>query len=69
VLGGVGVWDLIALGGLISDDDDLDHFGLGQERQRVGDRARRIAAPVPADQHPIALFASGRPVVVVPHPR
>src|SRR5438552_15666262 len=49
--------DLAALVALAGDDDDLDRLGAHEERQRVGDGARRRAAAVPAHQNAVELDA------------
>ena len=55
MLGHVGARQLVALRPLGRHHDDVDRLGAPQERHGVGDRARGVAACVPAHQDAIEL--------------
>ena len=58
MLAEVGARYLVAFGGLAGDDDHLDLLCLFQQRQGVGDGARRGASSVPADHHAVKFRAA-----------
>ena len=57
VLADVGAGDLVALRPFARDDHHVDRLGAREQRHRVRDRARRVAARVPADHHAVELEA------------